>query len=69
MQGADLLTVQEILGHKDLRMTARYAHVGQSHKLAAMSLLEKAYEHKEELRNGDPTVETLQNAPEWQQKR
>jgi len=45
--------VQEILGHKNLRMTARYAHVGQSHKLAAMSLLEKAYEHKEDQKNGD----------------
>jgi len=43
MQGADLLTIQEILGHKDLRMTARYAHVGQGHKLAAIGLLEKAY--------------------------
>jgi site-specific recombinase XerD len=29
MQGADLFTIKEILGHKDLRMTARYAHVGQ----------------------------------------
>jgi site-specific recombinase XerD len=45
LQGADLPPVQEMLGHKDLRMTARYAHVGQSHKLAAISLLEKAYEH------------------------
>ena len=43
MQGADLLTVQEILGHKDLRMTARYAHVGQHHKLAAVETLERAY--------------------------
>jgi len=46
MQGADLLTIQEILGHKDLRMTARYAHVGQAHNLAAVGLLEKAYKQE-----------------------
>lgn len=44
MQGADLLRVQEILGHKDLRMTARYAHVEQQHKLAAVQTLERAYQ-------------------------
>lgn len=44
MQGADLLTVQEILGHKDLRMTARYAHVNPAHTLKAIGLLEQAYQ-------------------------
>ncbi len=44
MQGADLFTIKEILGHKDLRMTARYAHVGQQHRLAAMTALEQAYQ-------------------------
>ncbi len=43
MQGADLLTIQEILGHKDLRMTARYAHVASTHRLAAIEKLELAY--------------------------
>jgi integrase len=46
MQGADLFTIKEILGHKDLRMTARYAHVGQQHRLAAVNLLETAYGQK-----------------------
>jgi hypothetical protein len=32
------------LGHKDLRMTARYAHVGQQHRLAAVAALERAYQ-------------------------
>jgi integrase len=44
MQGADLFTIKEILGHKDLRMTARYAHVGQQHRLAAVDALERAYQ-------------------------
>jgi integrase len=44
MQGTDLFTIKEILGHKDLRMTARYAHVGQQHRLTAVAALERAYQ-------------------------
>ena len=33
--GVDLLTIGEILGHRDLRMTKRYAHIAAAHKLAA----------------------------------
>jgi site-specific recombinase XerD len=44
MQGVDLFTIKEVLGHKDLRMTARYAHVGQPHRLAAVAALERAYQ-------------------------
>lgn len=43
MQGVDLLTLQELLGHKDGRMTKRYAHADAAHRLAAVGLLEKAY--------------------------
>jgi hypothetical protein len=43
MQGADLLTSAEILGHKDLKMTRGYAHVASLHRLAALGLLENAY--------------------------
>jgi site-specific recombinase XerD len=47
IQGADLLTIQEILGHKDLRMTTRYAHVAPTHRLAAIEKLEGAYRRQE----------------------
>jgi integrase len=43
MQGVDLLTIAEILGHKDLKMTRRYAHVAPTHRLAAIEKLELAY--------------------------
>ena len=43
MQGVDLLTIAEILGHKDLKMTRRYAHVAPTHRLAAIGLLDHAY--------------------------
>ena len=40
MRGANLRTVQTLLGHKDLRMTTRYAHLSQEHLQEAVKLLE-----------------------------
>ena len=43
MAGVDLLTIQEILGHRDIKMTARYAHVAPTHRIVAIGLLEQAF--------------------------
>ena len=40
--GADLITVQQLLGHSTIRMTARYAHSLWEDKEAAVKLLEGA---------------------------
>ncbi len=40
MKGADLDDIRLLLGHSDLRMTIRYAHLGQSHLDAAASRLD-----------------------------
>lgn len=39
MNGAGLKDVQELLGHKDIKMTLRYAHLSQEHKKKAVNLL------------------------------
>lgn len=39
MKGATLKEVQELLGHKDIKMTLRYAHLSQEHKKKAVNLL------------------------------
>lgn len=40
MAGIDLTTIKELLGHKTLTMTLRYAHLAPSHKVKAVDILD-----------------------------
>lgn len=40
MAEVDLTTFKELLGHKSLTMTLRYAHLAPSHKVNAMDILD-----------------------------
>lgn len=42
MAGVDLRTVQELMGHKQICMTVRYAHLSPDHTLAAVQRLAQA---------------------------
>ena len=46
MKGADIHTVALILGHKDLRMAARYQHLSPAFLSDAVKLLDGAYAEK-----------------------
>ena len=39
MAGVDLNTIRELMGHKSIRMTLRYAHLNQEHKQQAVDVL------------------------------
>lgn len=60
MEGVDLTTVKELLGHKTLNMTLRYAHLAPGHKVRAVSVLEK-------LLDQSPTIQKLYNLEETNQ--
>jgi site-specific recombinase XerD len=47
MAGVDIRTVQELAGHKDIKMTMRYAHLAPAHKLAAVDRLAKYRKEQE----------------------
>ena len=42
MAGVDIRTVGELLGHKSLSMTMRYAHLAPAHNAAAVDRLVSA---------------------------
>lgn len=42
MEGVDIMTVKELMGHKDLTMTLRYSHLAPSHKTRAINILDRA---------------------------
>ncbi len=52
MAGIDLTTVRELLGHKTLTMTLRYAHLAPSHKVKALEILNETL-------TGQPTSQKL----------
>jgi integrase len=41
MAGVDLMTVKELMGHKTLAMTLRYAHLAPNHKSRAINILDQ----------------------------
>ena len=44
MRGADIRSVQELMGHKTLTMTLRYSHLSSAHRIAVVCLLDASPE-------------------------
>jgi len=38
MEGVDLVTVEQLMGHKTLEMTLRYSHLAPNHKMRAVNI-------------------------------
>jgi integrase len=41
MAGVDIRTIQELMGHKDIKMTMRYSHPTPEHKKNAVKVLDQ----------------------------
>lgn len=60
MQGVDIMTVKELLGHKTLEMTLRYSHLSPSHRIWAIRKIEKVVESGMEDNYGSNSIATNQ---------
>jgi integrase len=63
MAGVDLTTVKELMGHKDIQMTLRYAHLAPLHKANAINTLDSTLNSREKFtdtyRGNEPYLETV----------
>jgi integrase len=48
--GVDITTVKELLGHKTLTMTLRYAHLAPFHKVKAVDMLDEVIKGKQTIK-------------------
>jgi integrase len=55
MAGIPLLTIKELMGHKTIEMTMRYAHLSRKHTAAAVETLQRRIEVAEWHQSGTPT--------------
>ena len=55
MAGVDIRTVAELMGHKSLQMTMRYAHLAPQHNAAAVAKLDKPTSRAVETSNATDT--------------
>jgi integrase len=59
MAGIDLTTVKELLGHKAVTMTMRYAHLAPAHKVKAVSILDSTLNGAAEMGADEPSTAQL----------
>jgi len=58
MEGVDIMTVRELMGHKDLTMTLRYSHLAPNHKTRAVNILDRTWT---QFRPQSETVQKVQS--------
>jgi site-specific recombinase XerD len=59
MEGVDIMTVKDLMGHKDLTMTLRYSHLAPNHKMRAVNILDRVMSI--EMSQNPPHQEVLKN--------
>jgi len=64
MRGTDLKTVSELLGHRDIQMTMRYAHLSPDHKRFSVGMVGNLVKEAIEMAKSEPEVASADQSPE-----
>jgi integrase len=62
MAGVDLVSVKDLLGHKSLTMTLRYAHLAAGHKRKAVNTLDRLLQDRQGVDCDHVVTKTFQNS-------
>jgi integrase len=57
MNGAELNDVRALLGHKDMKMTLRYAHLSPKHKGRVINILDRVFDVSQNPQQTEKMVE------------
>jgi len=63
MAGVDIRTVAELMGHKSLQMTMRYAHLAPQHNAQAVAKLDRVASNRDEAPGATDTKTSTRVAP------
>jgi hypothetical protein len=58
MVGVDLVSAKDLLGHKSLTMTLRYAHLASGHKRKAVNNLDRLLQNRQYLESDHVVTKT-----------
>ncbi|ODS33971.1 MAG: site-specific recombinase [Candidatus Scalindua rubra] len=61
MAGVDLISIKELLGHKSLNMTLRYAHLSSGHMRSAVNKLDDILKISEQEQKDTDNVSKNEN--------
>ena len=59
MNGCDVKTLQELMGHKDIKMTMRYSHLSKDHVRESVKILDTIWTPTVETKNSTPSQVTV----------
>jgi len=59
MNGCDVKTLQELMGHKEIKITMRYSHLSRDHVRESVKLLDTIWTPNQKTKNSSKSYPTV----------